>query len=103
MAIIPPPLLYLRQIAMKATPKSALGSLVRGLSWVFFGSGALSFFWGGRFISEFGRTDRVLAEVEGIGLALVCGGLGFVAKTAGEHLAECDEEADLRSEPSSGE
>jgi hypothetical protein len=68
---------------MCAVPKSLLGSLLRGLAWVCFGAAGLSFWWGGRAISEFGHEDRFLAEFEGIGFAAVCTGLGFVAKGAG--------------------
>ena len=83
---------------ISAVPKSLLGSLLRGLAWVCFGVAGLSFWWGGRAISEFGHEDRFLAEFEGIGFGVVCGGLGFVAKGAGERLVDTDDEAKHSSE-----
>jgi hypothetical protein len=47
---------------------------------------------GGRAISEFTRTDRILAEMMGLGLAAVTGALGFVAKTKADDL-DADEDA----------
>lgn len=54
-------------------------TLLRGASRILFGIAGLSFFVGGRAISEFTKTDRVLAEMLGIGLALVFGIFGMVA------------------------
>ena len=48
----------------------------------------LAFWVGGRAISEFAKTDRILAEMEGITLAVVVGALGFAARTAADNLAE---------------
>jgi hypothetical protein len=48
----------------------------------------LAFWVGGRAISEFGKTDRILSEMEGVVLAVVAGGLGFAAKTAADVLDE---------------
>ena len=45
-------------------------------SWVLIMSGATSFFVGGRAIHEFTKTDRLLAELEGIVLAVVLVGIG---------------------------
>ena len=70
---------------------------------MFIGSAGLSFFVGGRAISGFGPIDRFQAELAGFGLAVGCGVLGFVAKTAGERVAESGEGADLPSEHSSEE
>jgi hypothetical protein len=51
---------------------------------------------GGRAISEFGQTDHFFAELEGIGLTAICGGIGLVAKEAGERLLESDEQVGQR-------
>ena len=51
----------------------------------------LAFWFGGRAINEFAKTDRMLAEMEGIGLAAVCDALGAVARYAGENLVETHE------------
>jgi hypothetical protein len=49
----------------------------------------LSFRFGGRLISEFARIDRTLGEMGGIGIALVCVGIGAIETKARreEHLA----------------
>jgi hypothetical protein len=44
----------------------------------------LSFWFGGRLITEFAKTDRMLGEMAGIGLAAVCAGIGAIAKAAEE-------------------
>ena len=41
---------------------------------------------GGRAISEFGKTDRILAEMLGLGIAFGCGALGYILKTTAEDL-----------------
>jgi hypothetical protein len=69
---------------MGVSPKSAFQSLTRGLASVLFAIAGLSFFFGGRAISELGKMDRLLAEMLGFALAAVCVGLGFLAKTVGE-------------------
>jgi hypothetical protein len=48
----------------------------------------LAFWVGGRAINEFAKTERVLAEMEGICLAALCAALSVIAKAASEHLAE---------------
>jgi hypothetical protein len=68
---------------MSASTKLALKSLLRGIAWLLFAVAGLSFWMGGRVIGEFAKTERTLAEIEGIGLALACAGLGAVAKVAG--------------------
>jgi hypothetical protein len=76
---------------MPTLMRSAAKYLLRGLGWVLFVIAGLSFWAGGRAISEFGKVERILAEVLGIGIAIACGVLGFLAKAAGEHLGEQDE------------
>jgi hypothetical protein len=53
-----------------------------------FAIAGLTFWFGGRALNEFAKTERVLAEVEGISLAAVCDALGAFAKAASERLAE---------------
>jgi hypothetical protein len=72
--------------AMTATTRLASRYLLRGVSWLLLAVAGIAFLVGGRAISEFGKTDRVLAEMEGLGLAIVTGGLGLVAKTAADNL-----------------
>ena len=62
------------------------------MAWILFTFAGLVFWAGGRAINEFAKTERILAEVESIGLAAVCAGLGAVAKTAGDHFAEAEED-----------
>ena len=80
---------------MSPIPRSALGSLLRGLAWILFGMAGISFWIGGRAISEFAHADRSLTEFEGIALALVCAGLGAVAKSLAGRIAEPNNKAHL--------
>jgi hypothetical protein len=48
----------------------------------------LAFWFGGRAISEFSKTERMLAEMEGIALAVSLGGLGAIAKAVADRLEE---------------
>ena len=73
---------------MSASTRSALKALLRGVSWLLLVVAGLAFLVGGRAISEFAKTDRILAEMEGILLAVVVGALGFAAKTAADNLDE---------------
>lgn len=51
---------------------TALKSVLRGLPSILSVIGGLSFFVGGRVIHEFGKMDRLLAEILGIAIAFVC-------------------------------
>jgi hypothetical protein len=73
---------------MRASIKSSLRVLLQGVAWLLFVAAGIAFFVGGRAISEFAKTDRMLAEVEGFFIAAVCAGFGAIAKAAGEYLAE---------------
>jgi hypothetical protein len=73
---------------MTASTTSTLKLLLRGVSWLLLAVAGFAFWVGDRAISEFAKTDRILAEMEGIGLAIVTGALGFVAKNAADHLDE---------------
>jgi hypothetical protein len=42
----------------------------------------------GRAISEFAKTDRVLAEMEGVALTALFGGLGVIAKATADRAEE---------------
>jgi hypothetical protein len=73
---------------MNASAKSTMKSVLRGASWLLFVISGFAFLWEGRAISEFSQTQRALAEMEGISLAVVCGGLGAMAKAAADHFDE---------------
>jgi hypothetical protein len=60
------------------------------MSQVLFVIAGLLFFVGGRAISEFTTTDRVSAEMLGIGSAFVFGIFGMVAKNASDNLDDED-------------
>jgi hypothetical protein len=75
---------------MSASVKSTVKILLRGVAWLLFAIAGLTFWFGGRAISEFAKTERMLAEMEGFGLAMMCGGLGVIVKTAADRL-EVDE------------
>ena len=64
--------------------KLAWEVFLRGVAWLFFGIGGLSFWAGGKAIIEFANRDRGIGELEGIGIAVVCCALGALAKSAGE-------------------
>jgi len=53
----------------------------------------LLFFVGGRAISLFTNTERALSEMLGIGLAVVFGFLGMVAKRAADNVDDEDSAA----------
>lgn len=67
--------------------------LLKGASQLLFVIAGSLFLVGGRAISEFTKTDRVLAEVLGIGLAVVFVVLGIVAKNAANDLDKEDSAA----------
>ena len=56
---------------MNTSAKSALKSLLQRTAWLLFAVAGLAFWGGGRAISEFTKTERLLAEIEDIGLAFV--------------------------------
>jgi hypothetical protein len=68
---------------MDTSTKSTFRSALRGMSSLLLGIAGLAFLFGGRAISEFGKVDRVLAEMLGLGLAGVFLVLGMVFKNAG--------------------
>ena len=69
---------------MNTSTKHLGKTLFRGLASLLFLAGGLLFLVGSRAISEFGKVDRVLGEMLGLGLAGLCFGLGMVLKNAGE-------------------
>lgn len=65
---------------MTAANRPALRAFIRGLSWFLLAVAGLSFWIGGRAISEFGKVDRILAEFLGLSLAGVAGLFGYILK-----------------------
>jgi hypothetical protein len=61
--------------------------ILQGIAWLFFVAAGLAFWFGGGVIhAVVPGTDRVLAEIEGIALGILCAGLGAVAKGAQDRL-----------------
>jgi hypothetical protein len=75
---------------MNASTRSTLKSLLRGVAGLLFITGAGLFWVGGRAINAFTKTPRGLAEIEGIGLAVVCFALGALIKRAGDDSDEAN-------------
>jgi len=71
---------------MSAATRTVLKSLLRGVSWLLLVIAGLAFWVGGRAISEFAKTDRLLGEMLGLATAVVTGALGFLAKNAADDL-----------------
>jgi hypothetical protein len=57
---------------------------------VFFVTAVALFLFGGGVISAITGTERIPAELEGIGLAALSAGLGIIAKVAEDRLEECE-------------
>ncbi len=71
---------------MNATTKASLASLLNGASYLFFVIAGMAFWLGGGLIAAVVQTERLLAEAEGIGLAVLFGGFGALAKTIATRL-----------------
>ena len=69
---------------MNHSTKSTFKAFLRGVSGLLFAAGGISFLFGGRVIRGFTKADLVLSEMAGIFVAIVCLGLGALAKSAGE-------------------
>ena len=66
---------------MKPSTRSDAQHGLQGLEWLFLAAAGLAFWFGGGVIhAVFPKADRVLAEIEGIALAILCAGLGALAK-----------------------
>ena len=59
-------------------------SLLNGASQTLFAIAGLSFLVGGRAIYAFARTEWLLAEMETVGVGLVCAALGVLANSVAE-------------------
>ena len=69
-----------------AATRSFWKAFLHGLSWVLFAIAGLAFWVGGRAISEFGKIDRILAEMLGLLIAFATGALGYVSKNFADDL-----------------
>jgi hypothetical protein len=71
---------------MTAATRSFWKIVLHGLAWILFIFAGLAFWAGGRAISEFGKIDRILSEMLGLGIASVAGALGYILKTTADDL-----------------
>jgi hypothetical protein len=71
---------------MTASTRSFWKAFLHGLAWILFAFAGLAFWWGGRVISEFGKIDRILSELLGLGIAFATGTLGYILKTTADDL-----------------
>jgi hypothetical protein len=65
---------------MTISAKPVLNSVLRKVSQILFVAVLFVFYGGGRAIHEFAAQDRILAEMEGIGLAIALGAAGRPGK-----------------------
>ena len=80
---------------MNSSTRSTAKSLLRGVAWLFFVTAGLAFWFGGGVIHAVDpSTDRILAEIEGMALAVLCAGLGVLAKGAEDRLEAGEEDPD---------
>jgi hypothetical protein len=82
---------------MNASTKSPVKSLLHAVAWLLFAIAALVFLFGGRAIGELAKTEWLLAEMEGIGLAALLAGLGVIAKVAEDRYDEGKEDGPATS------
>ncbi len=75
---------------MNATTKASLLALLDGVAYFFFIFAGLAVWFGGGLIHALAQTERFFAEVEGIGLAVLFGGIGAIAKTIATRLESGD-------------
>ena len=71
---------------MTASTRSFWKASLHGLAWILFVIAGLTFWVGGRAISEFGRIDRILSEMLGLGIAFATGALAYILKTTADDL-----------------
>ena len=71
---------------MTAVSRSFWRAFLHGLAWILFAIAGLAFWVGGRAISEFGKIDRILAEMLGLWIAFATGALGYILKTTADNL-----------------
>jgi hypothetical protein len=71
---------------MNTSTKAGLVLLLNGAAWLLFVVAGIAFWFGGGLIHAIANTERSLAEVEGISLAALSGGIGAIAKTVATRL-----------------
>jgi hypothetical protein len=71
---------------MTVSTKPRVAFLLRGVASLFWVLAGVAFWVGGGLIHTVANTERVLAEVEGIGLAALFLGLGVIAKLSADRV-----------------
>ena len=71
---------------MTTATRSFWKAFLHGLAWILLAIAGLAFWVGGRAISEFGKIDRILSEMLGLGIAFATGALGYILKTMADDL-----------------
>ena len=79
---------------MTAATRLFWKAFLHGLAWILFAIAGLAFWVGGRAISEFGKIDRILAEMLGLGIAFASGALGYILKTTADDLGAEQDSSD---------
>lgn len=75
------------QTIVTAATRSFWKAFLHGLAWIHFAIAGVAFWMGGRAISEFGKIDRILSEMLGLGIAAGTGVLGYILKTTADDLS----------------
>ena len=81
-----------------ASKNSARNIFLKGTIRVLAGVGGLSFLFGGVLIHALTKTDRTLAELEGIGVAGVCLILAIASQHLVDDMPEAEDDIALNSE-----
>ena len=80
---------------MNLSLRSIATSILGGVAWLCFVAAGLAFFFGGRLIHVVFGTERLVAELEGIALTVLCVGVGVIATVIKYRLEEGELPASL--------
>jgi len=79
-----------------ASVKAAWKGFLQGVAWLLLTVGGLSFLVGGGLIHAETKTDRLTAELEGLGFAAICLIAGVSVKSIAEDIPDSDEDAEQK-------
>lgn len=83
-----------------ASTKPGWRNFLLGVTWLLFAVAGFAFWFGGGLIHALNNTDRTFAEMEGIGLAVVCGAAGAILRSFAEDIPDSSEEGENTKESS---
>ena len=69
-----------------AATRSFWKAFLHGLAWILFAIAGVTFWAGGKVISESAKIDRILAEMLGLMIAFALGALGYILKNSADDL-----------------